>query len=396
MDQGKIPTFICVAIPLLLLFLLWSTKNAKRMSNLFAGVLNAITILIPFILFLYSMQLFDKIIKIGTVIEKNPVLWGAYTFALGSIEFLIGQYKKLLPKTIESYEFKKSFSEIQDQWNLVKEDGNRRTKREFVNESLQNLKSSITCDDFYNNKLSDEDTKTFASIIGSLSQQYIRLSSSKKAFTNEIFVSLYIDLFTEYKCNVLDSINVSSTNSADLIIPEFVSNELTKIVIKHSEIVEYQYNTSVTSIKDFENNVGEELTGNKTKDFLRRIIISDEVDNPNNIDLNVFEKIIKWHHSSKMDLRFISKNTAQDKMKQYTGIRSLDFSIIKMKNEEEFVILWADKGTPQQIAGQKQEMYSVKFMFLRKPDADKLYTELWKDAKIGEIDNNNIVFKNIN
>ncbi len=153
MDQGKIPTFICVAIPLLLLFLLWSTKNAKRMSNLFAGVLNAITILIPFILFLYSMQLFDKIIKIGTVIEKNPVLWGAYTFALGSIEFLIGQYKKLLPKTIESYEFKNSFSEIQDQWNLVKEDGNRRTKREFVNESLQNLKSSITCDDFYNNNI---------------------------------------------------------------------------------------------------------------------------------------------------------------------------------------------------------------------------------------------------
>lgn len=392
MEHNKALDIVFVCIPLVLLIIAWGTKK-KSWPTWIVFVINAIPIAITLVLTLCSIP--ETGLTIAKITELNPVLWGAYTFAIGAIEWLIDKYKKLMPQTKESYEFNNRYSDIQNQWDLMKTSPDYEKKRMFIDESLRMIEDALAHGNLYHNRLSDIDLAKFASSVGTLSKDYVHLCSNQKAFYNEIFASLHRYLFSEYKTKVLSSIQANSNDGADLIIPEFVSNGLTKTVIEHSNIVEYQYNTSVTSIKDFENNVGEELKGNPNNNFLRRIIITDEVDSPDNIDIKVFNKIITWHNMSKMDLRFISLSKAKELMQNYTSISCLDFSIIKMKNKKEFTILWADKIAPRPIAGQNQEMYSVKCMFATsQPDADRLFVELWKEAKIGEVDNKNtVVFK---
>ena len=331
---------------------------------------------------------------------KDSIVLAIYYLAIEIIVVLVEKYNHLLPKTKDSYTFNKRYAGIQEQWDMIKvENKTNGPKGVFVDESLRALEDALTNHDFYYHSLSEKDRKIkqFATESGSLSKDYIILCSNENIFFNVIFASLYRYLFNEYKVKVLSSIKPTSIGGSDLIIPEFVSNELTQIIIKNSSNIDYQHNTSVSAINDFANNVkeGTELNGNKNNktDFLQRIIITDDILAPNNIDPTVFQRIIDWHKDSNMDLKFISKAEAEEEQKIYPRVDRLDFSIVKMKSEKWF-ILGADRLTSKTlIAGNRHEMYSVRCVPKdEKPESSFLFDSLWKKAKKGSISNNVVLF----
>ncbi len=373
-------------LPLLILWSVWwiRKKNMNRYLMFFLNVaplaIAACEILIP-----------------QNQNWTNGILITFYFLSIAGIEWLIDQYKNLMPQTKESYEFNNRYASIQEQWDLIKKKGEEvETKRLFIDESLRNLEDTVTRHDVYYNPLSDKKTDDFATIVGSLSKDYILLCSNQNTFYNAIFASLYKYLFSEYKTNVLSPIQPNSNESADLIIPEFVSNGLTQIIIDKSDIVEYQYNTSVSTIEDFQDNVKEdtELKGKIPQGYLKRIIITREITNPTSIDIDKFKKILSWHEKSNVELKFISESDAKNVQRTYSGIDRLDFSIIKLRDNGYF-ILGADKNTYRLIAGEKHEMYSVKCISSQeRPDGDRLFQDLWSKALKGEVDqSNNVVFK---
>lgn len=321
---------------------------------------------------------------------RDAWVFGFFYLAIEIIVILIESYNRLLPQTKEFYDFNERYSGIQKQWDLIKEkntDVNK--KKSFIEESLTAIERAIHDFEIHYYSLSDDNIEKFAMTAGSVYKDYILLCSSKNRFYNVIFASLYRYLFNEYKTKVLSPIKPNSNESADLIIPEFVSNGLTQTIIDNSNIVEYQHNTSVSTIEDFENNVNEgtELKGSIKTDFLKRIIITDEINSPQNINVKIIEKILKWHKTSRVELKFISKTEAEACQREYSDIDRLDFSIIKMSDSGYF-ILGADRTSINQIAGEKHEMYSVKCFTTQgqtQPDGDKLFKELWDKAKIGKI-----------
>ena len=331
---------------------------------------------------------------------KDSIVLAIYYLAIEIIVVLVEKYNHLLPNTKDSYTFNKRYAGIQEQWDMIKDGRNLNgPKGIFVDESLRALEDALTLHDFYYHSLSEKERKIkqFATESGSLSKDYIILCSNDNIFFNVIFASLYRYLFNEYKVKVLSSIKPTSIGGSDLIIPEFVSNELTQIIIKNSRNIEYQYNTSVSALSDFANNVkeGTELNGNKNNkvDFLRRIIISDDILDPTNIDSTIFQRIIDWHKDSNMSLRFISKKKAEEEQKKYPRVDRLDFSIVKMKGEKWFV-LGADRLTSKTlIAGDRHEMYSVRCVPKdEEPESSSLFNSLWNVAKKGSISNNIISF----
>lgn len=389
--------YVYLWLPLLLLFVYWwLIKNGKDKNTFWIGfflksiplAIGGIQIVVP------NIPKFDF---------NQTIIFGSYYFAITMILFLMEEYKNLLPQTKKSYTFNKRYTGIQEQWNLVKkEDEVDGPKGVFVDESLRSLEDTLTLYDFYNNNLSEKERKIrkFATEAGSLSKDYIILCSNNNEFFSVIFASLYRYLFTEYKTKVLSSIRPTSIGGADLIIPEFVSNEMTQVIIKNSKKIDYQHNTSVTSIRDFKDNVtvGTELNGNYNNNdsFLQRLIITDNIDAPQKIDLRIFRRIIDWHKMSNMDLRFISLKDAENEKRKFPRVDRLDFSIIKMKAENKWFVLGADRLKSGTLAGNKHEMYSVRCIPQdEEPEENRLFNELWGKAKEGKIINGNSILFDI-
>ena len=373
-------------VPLMILLIYWVViKVFIRIKPFVAFIIN----IIPLLIALFPIT---AAIKEEVSISSNITI-AIYYAAVAILQFIIDQYRKLLPKTKDSYKFNKQYDGIQNQWDSIENNNvDIKVKSSFVEESLKSIAMSITHPDVQMNQVTDKKVKDFAKTAGTVPRDYILLCSNQNVIFNRVFAWLYKYLFEEYKKKVLSPIQSTSTGTVDLIIPEFVSNGLTQAIINNESSVQYQHNTSVVnSLSEFENNVevGTELKGNiekikrKKNNFLQRIIINDEFKEDNQKAL--VEKIIKWHEKSYVDLKFIFKGTAENIMKKYSTIGRLDFSVIKMVNESEYFILGADKlPNDSYFAGQNHEMYAVKCTSSsEEPENDKLFDELWNMAERG-------------
>lgn len=385
--------FLWVPIALLLIYwliiVLFKTIRVKWLEKLISIVFNGIPLLIAL------SQIFP-LARETQLSETESLILFFYYFVVTFLQYVMYRYKKLLPETKLAYKFNKQYTGIQKQWNSIEDKKvDTKVKSGFIEGCLHSIESTIAHTMVQENPISDNRIKGFVETVGSVSGDYILLCSNKNVIYNKIFAWLYKYLFEEYKISVLSPIHSTTIGTANLIIPEFVSNGLTQAVIKNEKNVQYQHNTSVVrTLSEFENNVeaGTELKGKikeikrSKKNFLQRIIINNSFKDSDQQD--IVEKIIKWHENSNVDLRFISATTAEEIKNHYSTVERLDFSVIKMVDESEYFILGADKLPHNSyFAGQWHEMYAVKCAsYSEEPENNKLFDELWEKAETANLE----------